>query len=231
MVSTGSAMAARIEEQARIGEERLVQAASHVRWWPAALAVVVLGGAYALVSDGLRVGPPWWLLVLAIAWVVGARLLRWRGFIRATRWLAMAMLAAITLAITVSVGYLVEALLRHSAQGADLLTGGGLLWAANVVTFALWYWEVDGGGPAHRHATRCGSSDFAFPQNVLGDGSQVRWLPEFIDYLFLAFNTSTAFSPTDTMVLARRAKLMMMYQSLVSLVTVVVLVARAINAL
>ncbi|HEV7666587.1 MAG TPA: hypothetical protein VGQ62_23840, partial [Chloroflexota bacterium] len=72
---------------------------------------------------------------------------------------------------------------------------------------------------------------FAFPQTILGDGKPVDWLPDFLDYLFLAFNTSTAFSPTDTMILARRAKLLMMYQSMVSLVTVVVLVARAINAL
>src|SRR5919199_1944449 len=215
----------------RVEEQRLVEAASHVRWWPAALAVLVLGGAYALLADGLRVGPFWWLLVLVIAWVVGARVLRGRGFMRATRWLAMAMLAAITVAISVSVGYLVEGLLRHSAEGGELLRGGGLLWAANVLAFALWYWEVDGGGPSHRHATHCGSSDFAFPQKVLGDGGDPHWMPEFVDYLFLAFNTSTAFSPTDTMVLARRAKLLMMYQSVVSLVTVVVLVARAINAL
>ncbi|HEY0580717.1 MAG TPA: hypothetical protein VGE94_00945, partial [Chloroflexota bacterium] len=79
--------------------------------------------------------------------------------------------------------------------------------------------------------TRCGSSDFAFPQMIVGDGKAVDWLPDFLDYLFLAFNTSTAFSPTDTMVMARRAKMMMMYQSILSLVTVVVLVARAINAL
>ena len=79
--------------------------------------------------------------------------------------------------------------------------------------------------------TRCGSSDFAFPQTTIGHGFEVNWTPDFLDYVFLAFNTSTAFSPTDTMVLARRAKALMMYQSVLSLVTVVVLVARAINAL
>src|SRR5207245_2439240 len=102
---------------------------------------------------------------------------------------------------------------------------------SNLLTFALWYWEVDGGGPAHRHATRCGSSDFAFPQRVIGDQQDAAWVPEFVDYVFLAFNTSTAFSPTDTMVLARRAKLLMMYQSILSLITIAVLAARAINTI
>jgi hypothetical protein len=210
---------------------RLANVGSNVRWWPAALAFFVLGGAYALVSDRLRVGPPWWLLALTILAVPGAHVLRSRGLMRANRWLALGTLAAITVAITVSAVYLVDALLNHNAEATELLRGGALLWVANVLTFALWYWEIDGGGPAHRHATHCGSSDFAFPQRVLGDEAEAQWKPEFVDYLFLAFNTSTAFSPTDTMVLARRAKLMMMYQSIVSLITVVVLVARAINAI
>jgi uncharacterized membrane protein len=215
----------------RAEEQRLARAASNVRWWPSAVAFFLLGTAYALVSDRLTLGPPWWLLALTILAVPGALVLRWRGLMRAQRWLGLGTLAATTVAITVSAVYLVDALLNHHAEGAELLRGGALLWVANMLTFALWYWEVDGGGPAHRHATHCGSSDFAFPQRVLGGEVEASWRPDFVDYLFLAFNTSTAFSPTDTMVLAHRAKLLMMYQSIVSLVTVVVLVARAINAI
>jgi uncharacterized membrane protein len=137
----------------------------------------------------------------------------------------------VTLALTVSAGFLVEALIDHSLDALTLLVSGVLLWASNILTFALWYWEVDGGGPAHRHATGCGSTDFAFPQRVLNEPALAHWMPDFVDYLFLAFNTNTAFSPTDTMVLERRAKLMMMYQSVLSLTTIVVLVARAINAI
>jgi hypothetical protein len=218
-------MAARAESQ------RLAHSAGNARRWPAVLAYILLGAAYALVSDRLTLGPPWWLLALAIVVTVGARLLRWRGLVHATPFIVMGSLAAVTLAITVSAVYLVNALLHHTAEADELLRAGGLLWVANMLTFALWYWELDAGGPAHRHATRCNSTDFAFPQNVLGGELEEKWVPEFVDYLFLAFNTSTAFSPTDTMVLARRAKLLMMYQSVVSLVTVVVLVARAINAI
>ena len=211
-------------------EQRLAEAFAHVRWWPAAVAFFLLGAVYALVSDRLTLGPPWWLLALMVLAVPGAIVLRSRGLMRAQRMLGLGTLAATTLAITVSAVYLVDALLRHTVEAPELLRGGALLWVGNVLTFALWYWEVDAGGPAHRHATHCGSSDFAFPQKVLGDGYEAHWSPDFIDYLFLAFNTSTAFSPTDTMVLVHRAKLLMMYQSIVSLVTVVVVVARAINA-
>jgi uncharacterized membrane protein len=216
---------------ARAEAERLAHAASRVRWWPSAVALVVLGGVYALVSASLTLGPPWWLLVLTVLVAPGTFVLRSRGFMRAHRMVAFGTLAATTVAITASGVYLVQALLSHTVDAADLLRGGALVWVANVLTFALWYWEVDGGGPAHRHATQRGSSDFAFPQTVIGHGADVHWLPDFVDYLFLAFNTSTAFSPTDTMVLARRAKVLMMYQSMLSLVTVVVLVARAINAI
>jgi hypothetical protein len=214
-----------------ITERELQRAAASVRWWPAALAFLGLGIAYAFVSDRLTVGPRYALLVLAIVVVVGVRLLRWRGMLRATRLLVLGVLAVVTLALTASAAFLVEALIDHSLDAITLLISGALLWASNLLTFALWYWEIDGGGPAHRHATGCGSTEFAFPQRVLGEPELAHWMPDFLDYVFLAFNTNTAFSPTDTMVLGRRAKLMMMYQSVLALTTVVVLVARAINAI
>ncbi len=106
-----------------------------------------------------------------------------------------------------------------------------LLWVINVATFAVWYWEIDGGGPAQRRRQEHRSEDFLFPQMNLGDKSARDWSPGFLDYLFLAFNTSTAFSPTDTAVLSRRAKVLMMVQALLSLLILAVLVSRAINAL
>jgi uncharacterized membrane protein len=112
-----------------------------------------------------------------------------------------------------------------------LLRDAALLWVINVVTFAVWYWEIDGGGPAQRHREGHVSEDFLFPQMNLGDKTAHSWSPGFLDYLFLAFNTSTAFSPTDTAFLSRPAKLLMMVQALLSLVILAVLVSRAINAL
>jgi hypothetical protein len=206
-------------------------ASARVNWWPAGLALVGLGAAYALVSARLTVGPPWALLVVAVVAVGATRLLGSRGMMLARRWLATIVLAGVTIAVTLSAAALITSLLNKNTEAGDLLLDAVLLWVSNVLTFSLWYWELDGGGPANRHATRCGSTDFAFPQRVLGGELEATWLPEYVDYLFLAFNTSTAFSPTDTMVLARRAKLLMMYQSVVSLTTIAVLAARAINTI
>jgi hypothetical protein len=204
---------------------------ARVNWWPAGLALVGLGAAYALVSARLTVGPPWALLVVAVVAAGATRLLGSCGMMLARRWLATIVLACVTIAVTLSAAALITSLLNKSTEAGDLLLDAVLLWVSNVLTFSLWYWELDGGGPANRHATRCGSTDFAFPQRVLGGELEATWLPEYVDYLFLAFNTSTAFSPTDTMVLARRAKLLMMYQSVVSLTTIAVLAARAINTI
>jgi uncharacterized membrane protein len=209
----------------------LAHAAARVRWWPPALGFIVVGVIYALISSELTLGPPWGLLVLALLAVAGARVTRWRGLMHARRFIVIISLTAFSVAVTLSAVYLVGALLYRSIEAITLLTSGALVWLSNLLTFSLWYWELDGGGPAHRHSTRCGSTDFAFPQTILADGGEVHWMPDYFDYVFLAFNTSTAFSPTDTMVLARRAKLLMMWQSIVSLTTIAVLVGRAINTL
>lgn len=212
--------------------EELLHSSRAIRWWPATLALLVIGILYALMTSELTIGTQYGVLAVGVLALVGATGMRWRGMIGQGRLVVMAGLALITIAVTVSAVYLVQALLKHTTESGALLRDAGLLWVGNVLTFALWYWEIDGGGPAHRHATRKGSTDFAFPQAILGDEQKPKdWLPDFLDYVFLAFNTSTAFSPTDTMVLARRAKVLMMCQSLISLVTIAVLAARAINTI
>jgi hypothetical protein len=211
-----------------------VAEATPVRWWPAALAVLVLSLIYALLPTRLTVGPPWLLLAVVLVAFAGIAISHWRGLLHMRRYFVLGALGIISLAVTVSAGFLISALLDRRAEASTLLRDAALLWVSNVLTFALLYWELDGGGPAHRHATGRPSTDFAFPQMVVaaGDGHKhSRWHPDFLDYLFLAFNTSTAFSPTDTMVLARRAKALMMWQSIVSLITIAVLAARAINTI
>jgi len=100
------------------------------------------------------------------------------------------------------------------------------------LVFALWYWKLDAGGPLRRDRGQgMSQSSFLFPQMLNREGQDASWTPHFVDYLFLAFNTSTAFSPTDTAVLSRWAKLGTMLQSLISLMIVALLAARAVNIL
>jgi len=107
------------------------------------------------------------------------------------------------------------------------------LWFSNILVFASWYWRLDAGGPHSRDIRRLHTDgDFLFPQMMLPPPLSKKysgWKPEFIDYLFLAFNTSTAFSPTDIPVLSHWAKLLMMIQSVISLGTIGILVQRAVN--
>ena len=200
--------------------------------WPAAVALVLVGVLLALVSPGLTVGPAWLPLVVILALfipaVIAARLERhdWR------RALAFAGLGTVTAAVATSAVILIYQLLKSEVDQQPLLTGAGAIWVANLITFGIWYWEIDGGGPNKRRRDGHVSTDFLFPQLQVGDGtSSGGWWPTFLDYLFVAFNASTAFSPTDTLILSRRAKVLMMVQSLISIVTVVVLVGRAINSL
>jgi len=143
----------------------------------------------------------------------------------------------LTIGLILSLILLIHALPEHKETPESLLLSAASLWITNILVFALWYWRLDAGGP-HQRDNRPGHSDgaFLFPQmtmdpNALKEAGQENWSPNFVDYLFLAFNTNTAFSPTDVPVLARWAKLLMMLQSLLSLLIIALLAARAVNIL
>ncbi len=203
----------------------------HAPRWPAVLALLGIGAIYLLVSDRLSLGPSWLVLAVVVVWLVPVSVTHRRGLHHWARWLGMALVVLLTASVALSAVFLVTRLPRGAVAPLTLLEDAALIWVANILVFALWYWEVDAGGPFHRHRGPYRSVDFAFPQAIMGDGDAGGWRPDFVDYLFFAFNTSTAFSPTDTMVLSRRAKVLMMCQSVVSLVVIVVLAARAINTL
>jgi uncharacterized membrane protein len=183
----------------------------------------------------IAVGPPWLLLVvegLLVAPPVVARLALNRPLPYAlTRTMALALLAVVTAALVSSITLLVGSLGSHQVTGGALLRSGGLLWGVNVFTFALWYWEIDSGGPLHRLSARTvpAMPDFLFPQQARP--ADLRWKPGFIDYIFLAFCFSTALSPADTVPLTRRAKLLMIAQAVLSLLVLVILVGRSVNIL
>ncbi len=198
--------------------------------WPATSAALVIGGIYLVVADRVALGPRWLVLGLIVVLVVPLHVLHGRGAHQLARTLALTLVGVVTLVVATSAIVLVTQLSSTSApRAAVLFFDAALIWFANMLVFALWYWEVDAGGPYQRHLHGYHCIDVVFPQMTLDAGTRPPWSPSFLDYLFLAFNTSTAFSPTDTLVLSRRIKLLMMTQSLISLTVIAVLAARAVN--
>jgi hypothetical protein len=215
--------------------QELVDAAESVMWWPSALALLVLGLTYALVSERLTIGPPGLVLVGVVVALSVNYVLRQRGKLAAQRMVAVSMLTVTTLAVAASAIFLLVAPGVGDLSPLELLRDGLLLWVSNLLNFALWYWEIDGGGPVHRVLRRSPpSTDFAFPpqqQAALTGDKDLNWSPLLIDYIFLAFTSSSTFGPTDTLVMARRAKALMMLQASLSLIIFGGVVARAVGSL
>ncbi len=182
---------------------------------------------------GTLTAGPGWLPVAAIGILVAASIFlpQWHdqlGYVKA---------GIATLALAYALTVLVRDMVHHHGNPRDLLWGALLIWSMNVLVFASWYWRLDEGGPRSRAKLEvyCGGA-FLFPQLSLSretreDIGATQWRPQFVDYLFIAFNTSTAFSPTDVPVLSRWAKVLMMIQSSISLTTLAIVAARAVNIL
>ena len=185
----------------------------------------------------LAIGPDWLFLVvvgvLAVVYWLAAHFEKHK----LATFLGYFVIAVVTADMTWSLCLLIHALPAHRETPLALLLSAGELWITNILVFASWYWRLDAGGPyAREQRGEHTDGAFLFPQMTLSQEAQVamgedKWSPGFIDYLFLAFNTSTAFSPTDSPVLSRWAKVLMMIQSLISLATVALLAARAVNIL
>lgn len=205
--------------------------------WHALVAVVAVGGLYTALPSDLIVGPRWLFFVVVLALLVPTVISHLRNNHRLNRIFGFAVNGVVTLGMIISVVLLIAALPAHRETPTELLLSAAALWFTNILVFALWYWRLDAGGPHGREKTT-GHQDgaFLFPQMTMTSDAKTaadedEWSPNFIDYLFLAFNASTAFSPTDAPVLARWAKLLMMLQSLISLTVLALLAARAINIL
>lgn len=205
--------------------------------WPAFVAVAAVGGLSLALSPGLSVGPPWLFPTIVGVMLVPTAVSHRLGRHDVDRVLGSAVTAVVTLELIAALIRLVAALPSRRESPSALLLSAASIWIANILVFALWYWRLDAGGP-HSRESREGhtAGAFLFPQmtllpNAREAAGQSDWSPEFIDYLFLAFNTSTAFSPTDTPVFARWGKVLMMLQSAISLTVLAILAARAVNIL
>jgi uncharacterized membrane protein len=203
--------------------------------WPAGIAILAAIGLQVMQRRDLAFSPKWLLpgieLALFLVLVI-ANPTRINRESTVLRWVGIALVAIASLATAWSLVRLVYQLVHGGLHSApQLLLNGGAIWLTNVIVFALWYWEVDRGGPAARANARDEFPDFLFPQMTIPEMADRDWEPNFVDYFYVSFTNATAFSPTDTMPLSRWAKMIMLAESAVSLVTVGVIVARAINIL
>jgi uncharacterized membrane protein len=203
---------------------------------PVALAVAVLIALQVSVPAELAFRP-WWLFpaIEAVLFVVlvlanPGRITRESTVLRFP---ALGLVTAATIAVVFIAVRLAYGLVKGTAgdDATELIINAGTVWLTNVIVFALWYWEFDRGGPAARAHGRRPYPDFLFPQMTADLLAPPDWEPTFVDYLYLSFTNTTAFSPTDTMPMSRWAKLAMFVQSAGSLILIALVVARAVNIL
>jgi hypothetical protein len=204
-------------------------------FWPAQLTVLVAIGLQLLLPARLTVGPTWLMPALEGALLIGLSFASPRELERehpVRRGVALSMTALVSFANIYSL-YLLIHLLLHSkvTEGRQLIISGMLIWLTNFLIFALWNWELDRGGPGKRAAGHDEPPDFLFPQMSDDTIEPIDWRPQFIDYAYVSLTNATAFSPTDTMPLTPMAKTIMGIQGLVSLVTLGLVVSRAVNIL
>lgn len=217
-------------------------------FWLARGAILVVAALQMFVIGDFSVGPKWLAPVLellllvplsfATAWTIGKakaatqqhHFIELANHRHAIRVAAIVLTALVTMANFAALFGLLRALLSGKAGAApSLLLDAINIWVTNVIAFSLWFWNIDRGGPALRGLRPHAQQDFLFPQT--SSTKAENWTPGFVDYLFLAFTNATAFSPTDTLPLSQRAKLLMMAQAAVSLLVVTLVAARAVNIL
>lgn len=203
--------------------------------WPAILSTLAIAALYQSLPERLTLGPTWLVPFLIMLLLVPAIVSHRAGRFHLNATFGVALLSLITLAEISSLVLLIKGLPEKRQDSMELSRSAASLWVSNVLVFASWYWRLDAGGPYKRDLRDSHSEGaFLFPQMTLPSESTLAeptWKPGFVDYLFLAFNTSVAFSPTDTPVFSPWAKLVMMIQASISLSTIAILAARAISLL
>ncbi|WP_370095943.1 hypothetical protein [Streptacidiphilus sp. MAP12-20] len=206
--------------------------------WAVTAALLVAIAIQLTLPESLSIHPRWLIPALELALIVALVAVNPHQRIpdkpaRNVRILGLLLAGAVSLANAWSAVMLVRDLI-HGAHGITpvqlLMTGAGI-WLTNIIAYSLWYWEWDRGGPILRSMGTHKHPDFLFPQMQQEGIARPNWEPQYVDYLYVAFTNATAFSPTDTMPLSRWAKLLMASQSMVSLLTLALVIARAVGVL
>jgi hypothetical protein len=211
--------------------------------WEAAPAVATILGFQVVLASVSRIEHwtlltlPWWVwlisvppelaLLIPLAWSRPRHRLEQLGL---RRMVALALLGVISLTNALLLVALIGSLVKgKETSGAQLLLKAVTVWGTNVIAFGLWYWAVDRGGPVRRLQPDPPPPDFQFPQMENPQLAAPGWFPELVDYVYVSFTNSIAFSPTDAMPLTRRAKLLMLSESAISAITILLVAARAVN--
>ena len=212
---------------------------------PPAIAVVVAGVAYALLPETLLVGPRYVIPGLEILLLIALIATNPRRMTRETRWSRLASIGLASLIIAtnmVALGLLVHALTVPDTPGGPLLIAAMQVWLTNVIGFALLFWEMDRGGPVARRITprkKMQPAEWRFSQDenhdaieeiAVSSSKESGWIPTFVDYLYVSLTNSSAFSPTDTMPLSSRAKVLMGVEATAALLTSLLVIARAVGS-
>lgn len=209
------------------------------RRWPVTIGVVLAIVMQVVLPDRYALQPKLLLPVLEAVLLIGlvaANPVRFQREHPIVRWMSLSMTIFIAVANLTSIARLINQIVNHKSgqptvDAVTLLGSGLAIWVTNVMVFALIYWEFDRGGPFSRAAARNPYPDFLFAQMTDPSKAHPDWEPTFVDYAYLSFTNSTAFSPTDTLPMSAWAKMTMMVQSGVSLVTIALVAARAVNIL
>jgi hypothetical protein len=203
-----------------------------------ALAVLAAAGLRAGLPPQLRDGDARWAFAVVVVVLLGVLIVGDPGRIdRDSTWLRVmtgtliGLISAVNAAAAVRlVAGIIDAV-KFSTDANVLLASGGAIWLSNVITFGLWYWDLDRGGAAARARGSGRQPAFVFPEMVNAEYVRPGWCPKFLDYLYLSFTTATAFSPTDVSAIRPWAKLMMMTEEAISLLVAILVVSRAVNIL
>ncbi|MHB1088660.1 MAG: hypothetical protein ACYC19_07855 [Acidimicrobiales bacterium] len=202
--------------------------------WPASLALVVCVMLYVVLPNRLVVGPRWILPILIALPLVPLSATKHRhpNESQWVRRLTIFLIGVITLANVTSMALLVHHLLNTNvSQGRSLIYSAVAVWLTNVIVYGLWFWEMDRGGPHLRAGVDTLLPDLQFPQMENPQLAPANWRPRFVDYLYTSFANGTSFAPADAMPLSMRAKALFASESIVSLITIAVVAARAVNIL
>jgi hypothetical protein len=233
-MKTGAAGVERTDGDRPLGERGFVEPR-----WPVALAIT----GFITITVTLRVavpraaslGPRWLIPAVEIGMLVLLMAADPTRIVGRRSWLRRAALGLVFIlagAVMLSTGKLINDLIQGGSftnSPSPLLASGAIVWLGNCLVFGLLYWMLDSGGPVSRYRKERPYPDFAFSQQLSPELAPPGWLPQYVDYLILGVTTSTAFSPTDVMPMRAWAKLMMAAQSMISLIVVGLVIARAVN--